>query len=436
MVQQQYRPTRSCTSHVFSDGASHIQRGESPYDRTTYRYTPFLAALLARLPHREVGRYLFCVADALCGWILLRIRQQAVTTKIEERQQSSDSMRNRPTLEDSIWWLYNPLAINICTRGSAESLVVLLPVLVTVWIVLLTSARIRNSKNTSQALSCVAAVAAGVTHGVAIHAKLYPIIYSLSFMTALTPTPYRTLDSKKTATNNQDSVRCSLLRLVRGLLTPAPILFGLAALTTFGGLTYAAVHWYGPVALQEGLLYHFSRVDHRHNYSMHWYWIYLARAQQVTRTSSAGSINATVLALTGRLLLAPQLLLLLYTSLAVAPHQLALALFVQTFLFVAHNKVITAQYFTWYLCLLPLCRDRFCFAHRRVKAALVGLLGSVVAWLGAAYCLEMRGLAVHSTVWWASVVVFAANVNLLGALLESTKAKDLLLLPNQKAKAD
>jgi phosphatidylinositol glycan class M len=171
---------------------------------------------------------------------------------------------------------------------------------------------------------------------------------------------------------------------------------------------------------------------------MHWYWIYLARAQRLTETSrGGGSSSATVLAWIGRLLLAPQLVLLLYTSLAVAPHQLSLALFVQTFLFVAHNKVITAQYFTWYLCLLPLSRDRFCFAHRRVQTALVGSLGSVVLWLGTAYCLEMRGLAVHFAVWWASVVVFAANVNLLGALLASTtKGVDLLLLPNQKAKAD
>jgi GPI mannosyltransferase 1 subunit M len=73
------------------------------------------------------------------------------------------------------------------------------------------------------------------------------------------------------------------------------------------------------------------RVDHRHNYAMHWFWIYLARAR--------GSAN---MSLVGRVLLLPQLVLLVYTSLGQAPHNLTLALFVQTFIFVVYNKVITA----------------------------------------------------------------------------------------------
>jgi GPI mannosyltransferase 1 subunit M len=120
------------------------------------------------------------------------------------------------------------------------------------------------------------------------------------------------------------------------------------------------------------------------------------------------------------LLLVPQLILLAYSSLGIAPHNLALALFVQTFLFVAHNKVITAQYFTWYLCLLPLCSDCMRLT-RRVLVALVLLGSSIVVWLATAYCLEMQGMAMHSTVWMASLLFFVANVNLLGALLASTK---------------
>jgi phosphatidylinositol glycan class M len=195
------------------------------------------------------------------------------------------------------------------------------------------------------------------------------------------------------------------------LFTPVPLLFLVTSLSTFVGLTWLGVQWYGEEALEEGLLYHFSRVDHRHNYSMYWYWIYLAIARPETN-----------LKLMGRLLLIPQVVLLLYSSLGIASHNLGLAMFVQTYLFVTHNKVITAQYFTWYLCLLPLCSDSLALT-RHVQIALLGLGLSIVFWLGSAYCLEMLGLAVHRLVWVASVVYFFANVNLMGALLRSYKTK-------------
>jgi len=221
-------------------------------------------------------------------------------------------------MEDALWWLYNPLVINICTRGSAESLLVLLPVLLTVWTA--TSVRKRDHVLYS-------AVVAGICHGVAIHAKLYPIIYTLSFVTNFA-------DMEKTIPRpTRPSTIISVW--IRRLLTPAPIAFGVVSMSVFVALTWTSVFFYGDVVLQEGLLYHFSCVDHRHNYSMHWFWIYLARAR--------GTIDMT---LVGRLLLVPQLCLLIYTSLGVAPYNLPLALFIQTFLFVAHNKVITAQYFT------------------------------------------------------------------------------------------
>jgi phosphatidylinositol glycan class M len=200
------------------------------------------------------------------------------------------------------------------------------------------------------------------------------------------------------------------------LSSPAPLIFGFVSLFAFIGLTWLAVHWYGPLALHEGLLYHFGRVDHRHNFSMHWYWIYLARAAAVAHDDGA----ALFLSLAGRLLFLPQLVLLLYSSLVIAPQNLSLALFVQTFLFVAHNKVITGQYFTWYLCLLPLCSACMRLT-RRVQAAIGCLLLSLILWWTSAYCLEMQGMAVHRHVWLASVLFFGAQVNLLSALLHSTR---------------
>lgn len=375
-------------SHVYSDAARHIQHGGNPFDRATYRYTPFLAALLARLPTRESARYLFCLADALCGWILLVLRRR------QRKQQVATTQEVTPTttLADALWWLYNPLIINICTRGSAESGLVLLPVLGTVAAMTLLDHPLQR------------AVVGGLLHGWAMHAKLYPVIYTVSLAT-------HCIDKRSSSYRCMSPPQPNLGRVLwvwmRRLLTPAPLLFGVISIGVFGALTGLAVHYYGNVALQEGLLYHFSRVDHRHNYSMHWYWIYLARAAKVD------------MAVVGRLLLIPQLILLLYTSLGVAPHNLPLALFLQTFLFVAHNKVITAQYFTWYLCLLPLCNDQFRLTPR-VRYALVFLGCSIGFWLASAYCLEMRGMGVHRLVWIASSVFFVANINLLGALLAST----------------
>lgn len=349
------------------------------------------------------------MADAICGWIILLYRRKNRAAKDGEAAATDDktSAFLSPRFQDAMWWLYNPLAINICTRGSAESLVVLLPVLCTVWIALST-----QKQKDQPSKTCVAAVTAGLCHGVAIHAKLYPVIYTLSFMTAFVP--------KSSSTSRRTKNKRSLFRTfcetsllwARRLFSPAPLLFGFTSVATFVGLTYAAVLLYGDIALQEGLLYHFSRVDHRHNYSMHWYWIYLARDRVGNSMASAG-----------RLLLIPQLILLAYTSLGIAPTNLSLALFVQTFLFVAHNKVITAQYFTWYLCLLPLCSDQLLWTTRSVQSALLALGASIVCWLGSAYCLEMQGMAVHMLVWMASVVFFMANVNLLGALLVSSSTR-------------
>jgi phosphatidylinositol glycan class M len=373
---------------VFTDAANYIKMGQNPYDRHTYRYTPFLAELLAHMP-KEAGRYLFCIADALCGWIIVQYRRS-------NRQQSQDTPWMR--LQDALWWLYNPLAINICTRGSSESLMVLLPVLMTI-------RTVRSGTSLKHALF------AGLWHGLAVHSKLYPIIYSLSYMA------YFATKSVAPAHSNTFpwTEPSRLFRLIQlwicRLLAPAPLLFLVSFITTFIGLTYLAVFWYGEIALQEGLLYHFSRVDHRHNYSMYWYWIYLAKARPHTNIANMG-----------RLLVLPQVVLLVYSSLGVGAYDLALALFLQTYLFVTHNKVITAQYFTWFLCLLPLCSDSFALT-RRVQRALIGLIMSIGLWLGSAYCLEMQGMAVHKFVWIASVLHFCANVNLMGALLDSCVQK-------------
>jgi len=164
---------------VFTDAAVHAASGHSPYERHTYRYTPFLADLLALpikyssgtgplLSTRYFGKIIFSLADVMCGYIIVVLRRNSRRSSVEAN--AGDSLLSHG-LVDSLWWLYNPLPINICTRGSAESLVVLLPVLAAVFI----------ANSTSRPV-WLRACLAGIVHGIGIHAKLYPVIYTVSFM--------------------------------------------------------------------------------------------------------------------------------------------------------------------------------------------------------------------------------------------------------------
>jgi len=431
---------------VFTDAARYVARGESPYKRHTYRYTPFLAVILSYgyrwKFERYFGRFLFCLADAICGLVILKVRRQNRNVNNNKGRKE----RTFPTLElqDTLWWLYNPLPINICTRGSAESFVVLLLVLSAVSLAMATPVEGPKSRLWKKATM------AGMMHGLAIHTKLYPIIYTVSFMSHFAKLEDEYINNHNNVASHYYGWKVEMkeqlkdgkkhhdmsdeskvypfpwfeprrfMELVKlwffRLVSPAPLLFLLTSMLAFGGFTFLAASVYGPKALEEGLLYHFSRVDHRHNYSMFWYWIYLARSRLA---KTGGDIASSSLSTLGKTLMVPQVILLLYSSLGIAPFDLSFALFVQTFFFVAMNKVITAQYFTWYLVLIPLCSERINWSSRDMSAAMTILGMSMLLWLGSAFCLEMKGMTVHVFVWMSSVLFYFANVNMLRMMLKN-----------------
>ena len=97
---------------------------------------------------------------------------------------------------------------------------------------------------------------------------------------------------------------------------------------------------------------------------------------------------------------------------------LCFALFAQTLAFVAFNKVVTAQYFIWYLALLPLVlpftRLRF---RWRGFLLLLAFFAAEIAWGLAAYQIEFAGRATFHAVWFAGIVFFAVQVGILVAFI-------------------
>jgi len=167
--------------------------------------------------------------------------------------------------------------------------------------------------------------------------------------------------------------------------------------------------------------YHFIRSDHRHNFAPHFYWNYLAPDSEAKALASLGAF-------------APQLLILVLLALVFAHRNLPAALFLQTLAFVTYNKVCTAQYFVWYLAILPTVLPVLRFPGGRAEGArLVAAWAACVGlWLLAAFCLEMQGMSVYLEVWAASVAFFAANVFVLGRCIG---ALDLGIAAEQEARA-
>ena len=193
--------------NVFTDAASHVVAGNSPYLRPTYRYTPLVAWVLTPnvLLHPSFGKLVFAVSDILAGYlILLQLRRQGLGSTA------------------ALWasgsiWLFNPLIIAVSTRGNAESVVAVL-VVATVYFVC--SGRL---------------TLAALVYGLAVHFKLYPVIYSLPLFLRVGP------QIQKNVAPGSYSLRA--LRFLRFLFNPARLKFGVIALATFMSINSLMYYW-------------------------------------------------------------------------------------------------------------------------------------------------------------------------------------------------
>jgi phosphatidylinositol glycan class M len=87
------------------------------------------------------------------------------------------------------------------------------------------------------------------------------------------------------------------------------------------------------------------------------------------------------------------------------------------FSFLLFLQVITAQYFVWFFCLLPVIIPSSRLTWKKGAICMGVWTAAQVHWLGWAYLLEFRGQNVFFQLWTASLVFFAATVGILGMLV-------------------
>lgn len=145
----------------------------SPYTRATYRYTPLLAVLLSPIhvlpaPLGPIsGKVVFSyVSSFTIPNLLARLAAAEGQATMTTTTTTTTTTATTAWLIHGIWTL-NPMILNINTRGSSEALLV---VLVLGSLVALREGRWRTC---------------AVLWGMAIHWKLYPVIYASSILVVL-----------------------------------------------------------------------------------------------------------------------------------------------------------------------------------------------------------------------------------------------------------
>ncbi|OLQ15257.1 GPI mannosyltransferase 1 [Symbiodinium microadriaticum] len=350
---------------VFTDAAESIALGLSPYEgrtallaaeATRYRYTPLLAFLL--LPnvwlHKAWGKLLFSGLDVAAACLLQGILQHKRSKRI--------------SLSLALW-LFNPFCFTISTRGSGESVVVLLIYAVIYFL--------EVRKNWPLAALC---------YGIAVHWRIYPIVNALP-------------------------IALFLLGFGRARDFLQLVGFGCVTAAVLLGLGLACYKLYGHEFIECSYLHHSSRRDPQHNFSVYFYPVAL---------HLEGTFNGMVPDL-ARFAAVPQILLCAWLGFA-ARDELPVAMLLQTLAFVATNKVLTAQYFVWWLCLVPFVLPKLESCSRLTRCMLVWMAAEV-HWLLWAYLLEFRQLPVRPAVWVASCLFLLAHINVLCEVRRGTGPK-------------
>jgi len=343
---------------VYTDAASYIVQGKSPYLRETYRYTPILAWLLT--PNiswfSSYGKLVFILFDLLAAYLIYLIVQKT-------RDTSSWS------IVCSQLWIYNPLPIIICARGSSESIILCI-VLATLYFF--------HSR---------AVILTGLLYGFSVHFKPYTVLFGLPLYISL-----------------KNSERLSLRDLIH--LSQPRLALILSSAVGFGLPTLVCYAIYGQEFLEETYFYHLTRKDIKHNFSLYFYLMYL--------NAESGSVWLKLISFV------PQLVLLIAVALLYPSREhISFCFFIQTYCFVIFNKVCTSQYFLWYLSILPVLVPKLKLTATHGAILLVVWYFAQFSWLLPAYYLEFEGRNTFMYIWLESIAFFCANIGILVQLIKS-----------------
>ncbi|ODV80495.1 glycosyltransferase family 50 protein [Suhomyces tanzawaensis NRRL Y-17324] len=374
LYQDEYLPVKYTDIDylVFSDASKYVYYGLSPYKRETYRYTPLLSWML--IPNAwggvwyHFGKVLFMVCDLITGWIITRLLQNI---HIKGAPLSS----NRVSILSSLW-LLNPMVITISTRGSSESVLTVM-IMASLYFLI-----VKKSITTSALLL-----------GLSIHFKIYPIIYLSSIMYYLA--------------NGAHIINLPVIRWIN----VTNLKYLIVTCLSVSALNWLMYKIYDFEFMYHSYLYHLTRLDHRHNFSI--YNIALYYKSALTENTQ----NIENFAFIPQIMLSAVLIPLVF-----ADRDLISSLFLQTFAFVTFNKVMTSQYFLWFLIFLPhyLSRSRYLtrqYMWRGVVMVLAWVI-SQAAWLGCAYNLEFLGINAFSELLYASIGFFLVNCWLLAQFFQ------------------
>lgn len=179
--------------------------------------------------------------------------------------------------------------------------------------------------------------------------------------------------------------------------------------------TLASYMLYGDIYIEEAWLYHFHRQDLQHNFSPY-FFIY----SFVTDAFSRRILSF--------LAFVPQFSLILISAFyyvygSKQKKDLFMSLFVQTYIFVTLNKVITAQYFEWYMCLMPLIVPFLNMPLLKWIQVFTFWAVSILQWLLPAYLYEFRKWKCFDWVGYASIAFVLIHMSLLGYLQITFKSK-------------